>query len=456
MAPAQNNSVFNPGGHRQVTSSNNRSTKYEANSLTLLGAVAMGTGVMIGAGIFALTGQVAELAGHWFPLAFLVAAVIAGFSAYSYVKMSNAYPSAGGIAMFLEKAYGKTMMTGASALLMYFSMVINESLVARTFGTYTLQLFDVDQNSWLVPVLGVTLLGFAFFVNMLSNRFIQGFSFVTAFIKVGGIAVFALGGLWASGLSVESLSVRPESFTGESFLGAVALAILAYKGFTTITNSGGEIVDPHRNVGRAIVISIVLCLVLYMLVSLAVGSSLGIDEIVRAKDYALAEAARPAFGDYGLWFTVVFAIIATVSGVIASVFAVSRMLAMLTDMKLVPHRHFGMPGSIQKHTLVYTIVIAMLLTVFFDLSRIASLGAIFYLIMDIAVHWGVFRYIREEVNARSSILITAIVLDVVVLLAFLVVKAQTDMLVIYASITGLVLIFVGERLFLSRQRRGEE
>ena len=90
---------------------------YQANSITLLGAISMGTGVMIGAGIFALTGQVAELAGAWFPLAFLAAGVIAGFSAYSYVKLSNAWPSAGGIAMFLEKADGKGVMTGACALL---------------------------------------------------------------------------------------------------------------------------------------------------------------------------------------------------------------------------------------------------------------------------------------------------------------------------------------------------
>ncbi len=80
---------------------NDRHTDYSKNSLTLWGAVSMGTGVMIGAGIFALTGQVAELAREWFPLAFLVAAVVAGFSAYSYVRMATTWPSAGGIAMFL-------------------------------------------------------------------------------------------------------------------------------------------------------------------------------------------------------------------------------------------------------------------------------------------------------------------------------------------------------------------
>ena len=137
--------------------SDENSSEYKKNSLTLTGAVAMGTGVMIGAGIFALTGQVAELAKQWFPLAFLVAAIVASFSAYSYVKMAHAYPSAGGIAMFLEKAYGKTALTGAFALLMYFSMIINESLVAKTFGTYTLQLFNVGENEWLVVALGVGL-----------------------------------------------------------------------------------------------------------------------------------------------------------------------------------------------------------------------------------------------------------------------------------------------------------
>lgn len=438
-----------------ANSSNNRSAQYEEGSLTLTGAVAMGTGVMIGAGIFALTGQVAELAKEWFPLAFLAAAVVVSFSAYSYVKMSNAYPSAGGIAMFLEKAYGKTMMTGASALLMYFSMIINESLVARTFGTYTLQLFDVDKDSWLVASLAVGLLVFAFFVNILSNRFIQTFSFFMAFIKIGGVAVFAFGGLWISGFSLDSIAGAPADFGAGGFLGAVALAILAYKGFTTITNSGGEIVNPHKNVGRAIIISIALCLVLYMLVTLAVSGNLTIGEIVKAKDYALAEAARPAFGNYGLWFTVVFAIVATVSGLIASVFAVSRMLAMLTEMKLVPHSHFGMPGDIQKHTLVYTVVLAMVLAVFFDLSRIASLGAIFYIIMDIIVHWGVFRHIRKEINASAFVLITAIILDIIVLGAFLAVKAQTDMMVIYVSIAGLTLIFLGERFFINRRQNAD-
>ena len=415
----------------------------------------MGTGVMIGAGILALTGQMAELAGSLFPIVFLAAAIVTAFSAYSYVKMSSAFPSAGGIGMFLEKAYGKTTMTAASALLMYFSMVINESLVARTFATYSTQLFDAEPAGWVIPALGVGLLFFAFLINIAGNKMIGAFSLIMAFIKIGGIAVFALAGLWLSGLNFEVNPVNAQETSIEGFLAAMALAILAYKGFTTITNSGSEIIDPHRNVGRAIVISITICVVVYFLVALAVAGNLSLEEIIAAKDFALAQAARPAFGDFGLWFTVILAIVATVSGVIASVFAVSRMLAMLTDMKLVPHSHFGMPGDVQKHTLVYTVVLAMLLTIFFDLSRIASLGAIFYITMDIAVHWGVFHYLRKEINANGFILISAIIFDVVVLGAFLMVKAKTDMMVIYAAIIGMALIFIGEGIFLRRQYKDQ-
>jgi len=421
---------------------------YQKNSLTLWGAVAMGTGVMIGAGIFALTGQLAELAGPLFPLAFLAAAVVAGFSAYSYIKMSATWPSAGGIAMFLSKAYGKGTMTAACALLMYFSMVINESLVARTFGTYTLQVLDLGNPDMAVPALGVGLLLIAFIVNILGNKFIQGLSYVTAFLKIGGLVFLAGGGLWVAGVSFEGVSEAGEATPVIGFLGAVALGVLAFKGFTTITNSGGEITNPHKNVGRAIVISLAICVVIYMLVAIAVAGNLTIEEIVAARDYSLAEAARPAYGELGLWITVGFAIVATVSGVIASIFAVSRMLAMLTDMKLVPHSHFGMPGSIQKHTLVYTVVLAMGLTVFFDLSRIASIGAILYLIMDIAIHWGIFRYVRKETGANAAILVIAMVLDVLVLGALIWVKLQSDMVVIWASVIVLVLVFSGEKLFL--------
>ncbi|RVW01035.1 APC family permease [Rhodococcus spongiicola] len=422
---------------------------YKEGSITLGGAVAMGTGVMIGAGIFALTGQIAQLGGTLFPLAFIVGAVATGFSAYSYIRMSNAWPSSGGVAMILQKCYGPGAVAGGAALLMALSMVIAESLVARTFATYVLRPFDITDGP-LVPILAVAVIIFAFLVNVAGNRSVGLFSLVMAVLKIGGIALFGIAALWSSGFQFAPASQAGEAVSATGFIASVALAILAFKGFTTITNSGAEITDPHRNVGRAIIISIALCVVVYLLVAFGVGSSLSIDEIVAARDYSLAQAAEPALGRIGFYLTILLAAVATASGVLASVFAVSRMLAMLTDMKMIPHRHFGMPGPIQRHTLVYTVVIASTLAVLFDLSRIASLGVFFYLIMDMAVHWGVFRYRRQEIRAAAPVLLLALTFDAVVLAAFTAMKLQTDpAIVLYAGL-AIASVFAFEKIYLSR------
>ena len=425
-------------------------SQYEKNSISLLGGISMGTGVMIGAGIFALTGQIAELAGPWFPLSFIAGGIITGFSAYTYVKMSNAFPSAGGIAMILQKAYGPGAVAAAAALLMALSMVTSESLVARTFGTYVLRPFDLETGSILAPVLGVGLIVFAYLVNKSGNRSVGLFSLVMAFLKIGGIAVFGIAALAASGFTFEPASGSSDAIPIAGFTASIALSILAFKGFTTITNSGAEIVDPHRNVGRTIIVSIAICVVVYLLVAFGVGSSLSLEEIVAAKDYSLAQAAEPVFGVYGLYFTVGLAVIATASGVLASVFAVSRMLAMLTEMEMIPHNHFGMPGPIREHTLVYTVVIASVLTVFFDLSRIASLGAFFYLVVDILIHWGVFRRLRQEIGAKGWVLMTAIGLDALVLGVFGAMKLQSDPLIVIIAFVAIATVFAYERFFLSR------
>lgn len=430
---------------------------YKEGSITLWGAVGMGTGVMLGAAIFAVIGQVAELAGDLLTLSYIGGAIIAACSAYAYIKMSNSYPSAGGIGLFFVKVYGKGTITASSVLLMAFSMVLSQSLIARTFGTYTLQLFNIGPESWLVPALGVGLLIFAFLVNISKNYFIQTFTSAISLVKIVGLSIFSFAALMAAGFSLGvnpetfSLGVASETIPAQSGLGLVAsfsLALLSFKGFTTITNSGAEIVKPHKNIGRAIIISIVILAVLYIFIALAVSSSLSVPEIVSAKDYALAAAASPTLGVYGLWFTVGIAILATVTVCIGSLFAVSRLTAMLSKMKLIPHSHLGMKGRIQKHMLVYFLVIGSILTISFDLSRIASIGAIFYLVMDIIFQWGVLRRIRKDISARASIITLAIVMDIIALSAFILIKIEEDILIVILAIIAISIIFIEEQYYL--------
>lgn len=417
--------------------------------MSLIASVSLGTGVMIGAGIFVLMGQIAELVGDLFPLAFVAGAIIVGFSSYSYVKFSNAYPSSGGVVKFLTKSYGPGTAAGTFSLLMYVSMVIAESLVAGTFGTYTLRLFPAKFSGY-ASVLGVLLIGIAYVINILGNKTIGATATFTAIIKVTGIAILAIAGIVVSGLPTitgEYMISDNQVFSKEfAFIAALALSILAYKGFTTITNQGGDITDPHKNVGRSIIISIIICTIIYVTLALSVAGGLSIPEIVAAKDYALAAAAEPVFGNLGSTLTILLAIVATVSGVIASVYSASRMLGMLSNMKQVPD--LNKVGNFKNPALIFTVSLAILLTIFFDLTRIASLGAIFYLVMDIAIHWGLIRYLKKEVKFNPLIPIVAIIMDIVVLSAFIYLKYVSDPFVLIVSAIGILLILISERLFM--------
>ena len=423
--------------------------KQTNQKLSLLGSVSLGTGVMIGAGIFVLMGQIAELVGDLFPIAFIAGAVVVGFSSYSYVKFSNAYPSSGGVAKFLTKAYLPGTLAGSFSLLMYVSMVVSESLVAGTFGAYALRLFPQEYAGY-ASALGVVLIVAAYIINISGNKVIEATATFTAIIKVVGIAVLAISGLVISGLptitgnySAANGHSLPEGF---GFVAALALSILAYKGFTTITNQGGDIKNPHKNVGRSIIISIAVCTIIYVVLALSVAGGLSIEEIIIAKDYALAAAAKPLFGEWGSTLTILLAIVATVSGVIASVYSASRMLGMLSNMKQVPD--MNRIKKLKNSSLIFTVSLAILLTILFDLTRIASIGAIFYLIMDIAIHWGLFKHLKKEVKFNPIIPIIAILLDVVVLAAFIYLKYVNDPFVLIVAAIGIVLIFLSQYIFM--------
>jgi len=417
--------------------------------LSLLGSISLGTGVMIGAGIFVLMGQIAELVGDLFPVAFIAGALVVGFSSYSYVKFSNTYPSSGGVAKFLTKAYGPGTLAGSYSLLMYVSMVVAESLVAGTFGAYTLRLFPKEYAGY-ASVLGVFLIVLAYIINISGNKIIEATATLTAIIKVIGIALLAISGLVISGLPTitgnyiaSSSQSLPDGF---GFIAALALSILAFKGFTTITNQGGDIKNPHKNVGRSIIISVVVCTIIYVVLALSVSGALTIEEIIIAKDYALAAAAKPVFGEWGSILTIFLAIIATVSGVIASVYSASRMLGMLGNMKQVPN--LNRIKKLKNPSLIFTVSLAILLTILFDLTRIASIGAIFYLIMDIAIHWGLFRHLKKEVKFNPIIPIIAILMDVIILGAFIYMKYLNDPFVLIVSAIGIVLIFLSQYIFM--------
>ncbi len=401
------------------------------NKITLLGSVSLGTGVMIGAGIFALVGQVAEFAGDFFPLAFLLGAIVAAVSSYSYIRYSSVNPSSGGIAMLLKDAYGPGVAAGSFSLFMYVSMVVAESLLARTFGTYLLRPFGLQDSVILVPMLGVAAIVAAAIVNLIGNTLVERSATVTAVLKIVGIAVLAIAGLIGVASAGDGFLSKSsgDSINIMGILAGTTLCVLAYKGFTTITNQGDDIRNPKRNIARSILISLAICTVLYLLITVTVSSSIGASGAVDARNYALAQAAEPFFGTWGVGITVVIAVVATLSGLLASLYSVSRLYAMLQKIRQAP----SLPKSDPQQPMVITAGLAILVTVFLDLSQIASMGVFLYLTMDMAVQWGVIRHLRSKIKARIWLPALTIVLDLAILVPFAILKVQSDLFTVMVA-----------------------
>ncbi len=424
-----------------------------SRTISLPGSVALGTGVMIGAGIFALIGQVAGLAGAWFPLALLGGAIVAALSSHAYARYSSVNPSSGGIAMILKDAYGPGVVAGSFSMFMYVSMVVAQSLLARTFGTYALTPFGLEGSALWVPVLGIAAIVAAAVVNLIGNAAVEASALAGAVAKIVGLGVLAVAGLIAAARTGDGLFAAGGSNDASpvdpvAALGSVALCVLAYKGFTTITNQGDDLREPERNLPRSIVLSLGICAVLYLLIALSVNASIGAERAAQARDHALAEAARPLFGEWGVWLTVAVAVVATVSGLLASLYSVSRLYGMLQRMRQAPR----LPDRVAHQPLLITAGAAIVLTATLDLSRIASLGVFLYLTMDIVVQWGVLARLRDRVATRRWLPLATIVADAAILLAFTIVKATSDLFAVVVAAIVCATIVAAQTIAVRRRR----
>ena len=115
-----------------------------ARRITTPGAVALGVGSMVGAGIFALMGEAAALAGSAVWLAFGLAGVIALLTGHSFVQLGIRYPSRGGVVEYLAQAYGMGRFSGACSILFYISQLIGMAMISLAFGKFAARLVGIE------------------------------------------------------------------------------------------------------------------------------------------------------------------------------------------------------------------------------------------------------------------------------------------------------------------------
>ena len=376
--------------------------------MTLFAAAALGVGAMIGAGIFALMGEAGAIAGSATWISFLIAGGVAFLSGYSMARLGARYPAAGGIVEYLTQGYGVGLVSGALSILLYISALVALAMVAKTFGSYAVAMMPVDASpTWVNGLADLVIITFVL-INLEGAREVARSEGLIVGIKVLILIAFAIAGLYFAQPRLFSPSLYPPM---NQVLFSLAITFFAFEGFRVITNTAEDTPDPARTLPRAMLLAIGLVTALYLLVSFSVFGNLDVADIVKAKDYALAEAARPAFGEAGFTIVAIAALISTASSINANLYAVTNVTYELAKEGELPSA-FGRPFGRSREGLLISAALIVLAIDFMRLSEIAAVGSITVLIVHLGVHIGHLR-LRTETGASLPMIWLAILATMV-------------------------------------------
>jgi amino acid transporter len=363
-----------------------------SNQIGLAAAVSIGIGGMVGAGIFSILGTVAQAAGNAMWLSFAVGGIVALLATYSYAKLGATFPSAGGAVHFLVKSFGDGILAGGMNLFMWAGYIISLALYAAAFGHYAATFFTTTPSPWFVKSLAVGAVVVLTIVNALGAKFMGRSETVIVAIKVAILVLFAAIGMWFIRPAQLSPALWPDA---RSILFGAGVLFIGYEGFGLVTNAAADMQNPQRLLPRALYTSVVLVIVIYLAVSVTVTGNLSDAQIEVAKDYALAEAARPFLGNLGFRLVAVAALFSTASAINATLFGSANVCYMIAKDGELP---VGLTRSEWKQLsggLLLTALLVIVMTLAFDLSGIAMMGSAAFLLVYAVVNAGHLRVVQQ-------------------------------------------------------------
>lgn len=278
---------------------------------------AYGVGIMVGAGIYVLTGAAAGAAGMWAPLTFLVAGLVAAPSALSFAELSARIPEAAGDSSYIELGLGLHWL---AVLVGWVNIVAGEvaaAAILRGGVGYLVSLVDIP-FAWGVVGLGAALTGIAL-VGVLESL---GVAAILTVVEVAGLLLAAWAGLRAQPVADWGWPLPAPEWTGIAL--ATSFAFFAFIGFDDMVNMAEEVRDPHRAMPRSILAALGVTAVLYAAVSVAAVRAVPRD-VLAASERPLALVWEAGTGTPAAFLSAI-AVAAALNGVLAQMVMASRVL----------------------------------------------------------------------------------------------------------------------------------
>jgi len=411
--------------------------------ITLIGAISIGIGGMVGGGIFAVLGVAVSLAHGATPIAFLIAGIIALITAYSYAKLSLKYQSEGGTIVFIEQAFGKNLFSGAVNLMLWLSYLVTISLYATAFSYYALNFFHTK-----TPFLYHTLISIAIIlpglINLISASFVSKSESILVIIKIALlilIIITSIPYISADRLNFDITNPLP-------IITAGMIIFVAYEGFELIANSAQELQNPDKNLPIAFYSAVIFVIILYVLIAIVTVGCVDEQTLLKAKDYALAQAAKPSLGEIGFIIVSIAALLATFSAINATIYGNARLGYILASHKELPtilkeeKRNIPFMGDI------ITLILSLILANSINLEEISIIGSASFLLIFLIVNLSAFK-LSKEINSNKIITLSASLFTFISLIILLYHTYSTNPKAIFIFF-GFILISIFFEYFYSK------
>jgi APA family basic amino acid/polyamine antiporter len=364
--------------------------------LGLFHTTVYGVGLILGAGIYALIGDAAGETGNSLWISFILAAIAAIFTGLSYAELSSMYPKAAAEYSYVKNAFKNNFVAFIVGWLTLFVAVISASAIALGFGGYFTELFGTPiVASAVLIIVGLS------FLNFFGIRESSAINIAFTVIEAAGLALVIWLGLSISGNVRVDYFEMPFGFSG--IFSAFTLVFFAYIGFENIANIAEEIKNPRKVLPRAIIFSISITAIVYILVSVSAVRVLSWQEL-DVSLAPLADVVKRGLGDQ--WhFTVLFiALFATTNTVLIMLISGSRILYGIARDNSLP-AFLGAIHHKRKTPWVATIVIGGLSMIFIfagDIATVANISVfaiiMVFILVNLALIW--LRY--KQPNAERS------------------------------------------------------
>jgi amino acid transporter len=353
-------------------------------SLTLPLLTFYGLGNILGAGIYVLVGKVVAVAGMYAPVSFLLASLLAAFSAISYAELSARYPLSAGESVYLHEAFGIRALSLGVGLLIVIAGVLSSAAIVQGFVGYVKVFYPAPRELTIILVVSA-LCALAIWGIVESVRV----AVLLTLLELLGLLLI----LWIGRSDLVTVATRlPELWPDSSaiawygiFWGGL-LAFYAYIGFEDMVNVAEEVKNPQKTLPQAILMALAVSALLYFLIALV--AVLGAPaEALAASDAPLALIYQHYTGKDPLLISAI-GLFAVINGALIQIIMVSRILYGLSRKGWLPAL-FGAVHSRTRTPIVSTSLAAlavMLLALVFDISSLAENTSFVILLVFILIN----------------------------------------------------------------------